>query len=945
VGRVPFIAVYSRYVENGYMIYVIGRGGEVVGRVRHHPWFVSSVKVKGPNVARVEELPGRMLAFDEQAGMYAPLETPVFKVECFEKKQVPAVAREVIGWHGRAGLFNVTYEVRAAFDIQRGLQKGGEKYGILGYPTPLAFLPNSEMIELMRKVIDDAAELKVMAVDIEVYSARGGFPVKGDPVLSITYSTFKLGEDIFSEGWVKRNVKYLLNEGADAKGSRELVAAFADVVSREKPDIIVGYNSSGFDFPYMRPFASRHFAFRPDFVVDKAGGRFYPHVDLMVVRDMMGPSLGLRSHTVYALDDVAVEAIKGNSVDKFNDVGWLFNSRYLEAERKLDHAKLKEHFDRRDEIFFDYIVADVYLTSLLARVWLYPLLLLSVLTGIPITVLQKLNVGQMAEYVISEFLVRLGFYPELRFRSKGYSRVSQVAGGPEARRKLEELVPDWWVFERGKVYVTSPGLYGGGDRYIVELDFAQLYPTDMVYNTSDPTSIFTLKAFEYSGGDIKPARGTLAPGDLEGLKVAELRTWALLKSGGREGERLELYEVVPGYGPVAWFLYKMYTARAETKKMKAEARAQGRVELLAPDQAIKIYNNSIYGAFSKERGNLVHELLSATVFWRTQRLLYRVIEAVETEVSRELGAELKVLYGDTDSTYILAPKSVPPEEIEGKVNEWIRRHYGPLYRMELEDAYERMLIPRRKNADDPSAKSYILLDEGGRIKKIRGEFFKLPAPLAIKDRLNEFFEGMLSRGIASVKELEEYIRDFMRGEPAYKFFIKKSVQSFVSEDDPSRFKNLNKAFHYAALVLLCESGAPGAKVLERREVVGVGGLAGGESIKVKCEVDPRVVEDTQRAVVVLYLPHTLSDSKKFALFAGEDGDSVVVDEVSVTKVSIKSDEETERSRFDKAIVVEYTITRRRILRDAFPSYVLSRIKREVVSTLYRKLVLPARGGG
>jgi len=942
MDRVPFLAIHSKYTGNGHMLYVIGRRGEVIDKIRHYPWFISSMKAKNPNIVKIEELPGKMLTFDESANLYLPTQAP-FKIEVLDRKLVPSVAREVIGRHGKAGLFNITYEVRASLDIQSNPQKNGEIYGLLGYPTPLAFLPNSEMISMMEKVIEDVGNIKVMVLDIEVYSARGGFPSKGDPILSITYSTFNLKDNIFSKEWAKSNIKYILNENVNREGTKKLVEKFTEIINEEKPDIIVGFNSSGFDFPYMSPFVSR-FTFYQDFVVDQKENRFYPHVDLMVVRDQLGSSLGLRSQSVYALDDVTIEALKGNNVSKFYDIGWLFNSEFLEAERKLDHARLKEYFDKKDELFFNYIIADVYLTSLLARVWMYPLFLLSVLTGIPVTVLQRLNSGQMAEYIVSELLTRLGLYPELRYRSKNYSRVVWPKKGEKnaVREKMKELVHDWWVFEKGKVYVTDPGVYGDGDHYIIELDFSQLYPTDMVHNTSDITSLFVLKGWEYDGEKIEAIRPTIMFYE-DKLEIAKLRTWTLLKSKSKGKERLELYETIPGYGPVAWFIYKMYTSRKETKKMKDLAKKQKRVELLSLDQAVKIYNNSTYGAFSKERGNLVNELLSASIFWRTQKMLYQVIRAIETEVSKELGTALKVLYGDTDSSYVLAPKSVPKEVIEKKVNEWIHKHYGPLYKMELEDTYEKMIIPKRKGSDDPSAKSYILLDENGKIKKIRGEFYKLTAPLAIKDRLSEFFEGMLSRNITTISELREYIKEFMKDEPYYKYFIKKSIQTFVSEDDPSRFKTLNKAFHYAALVSLCETQAPGTRLIDRKKAASLGAFGSGEVFStsiVRCEIDPRVIEDTQRAVIVHYLPFTTQDSKRFTMFSGEDEKNVIVEEVTITNVAVKSDNDTERSRVDKAIELEYKIQKKAISKDYFGEYVMKRISREVVSTLYEKLILP-----
>ena len=942
--RVPFIAIYPTYRALGHTLMVISRGGEVISKLSHYPWFVSSMKIKDPNIVRVDNINGEMLLLDDSTNIYLPRAKP-YKIDVISKRLVPNVARNIIGRNGRAGLFNITYEVRAGFDIQREPQKDGEIYGILGYPSPLAFLPNDEMVEMMEKVIDDVGNIKVMALDIEVYSTHGGFPIKGDPILSITYSTFNLKDNVFDKDWASKNVKYLLNDEVNERGSRRLVQRFTEVINKENPDIIVGFNTSGFDFPYMEPF-KRNFDFKPEFVIDTKNNRYYPHVDLMIVRKSLGSSLGLRSQAVFALDDVTIEAIKGNQVQKFHDIGWLFNSRYMEAERKLDHAKLKQYFDNRDQLFFDYIIADVYLTSVLARIWLYPMFLLSVLTGVPITTLQKLNVGQMAEYVLTEVLLRLGFFPELRYRSKNYSRIVVTGELKDVKEFLSGKVRDWWVFEKGKVYVTEPGIYGGGDHRIIELDFAQLYPTDMVANTVDPTSIFITKGYEWDGERVRNITPTLITNGVT-PKITTLSTWSLLKvkPKNKEGKmKIELYQTIPGYGPISWFIYKMYTARKETKKMKNLAKKLKRVELLAPDQAVKIYNNSTYGALSKRRGNLVHELASASVFWRTQRLLYNVIRAIETEISEELNTKLKVLYGDTDSSYVLVPKSVPKEQLEELVNKWIHKNYGPLYKMELEGEYSNMIIPKRKGSTDPSAKSYILLDDNGKIMKIKGEFYKINAPLAIKDRLLEFFEGFLSRDITTKGELEKYVKEFLKGEPPYKYFIKKSISTFVNEDDPSKFKNMNKPFHYAALVSLCENRAVGTSEKQRRVVVNNLSRYIRDKYpitRVRCSIDPRLVEETQRAVIVHYLPSPKRDSKKFVLLVREEDDGVLVNEIVVTFFDvIKEQNQNEKSSVDKEIVIEYEIHPRKVEWSVFEKYVLIRIERELINTLYEKLIIP-----
>ncbi|OYT45823.1 MAG: DNA polymerase [Desulfurococcales archaeon ex4484_42] len=79
-------------------------------------------------------------------------------------------------------------------------------------------------------------KLKVMAFDIEVYNPRGSPRSKVDPVIIIAVRT--------DDGVVKQ---FLSDGKSDAKPIRE----FINFVLEYDPDIIVGYNSNGFDWPYL----------------------------------------------------------------------------------------------------------------------------------------------------------------------------------------------------------------------------------------------------------------------------------------------------------------------------------------------------------------------------------------------------------------------------------------------------------------------------------------------------------------------------------------------------------------------------------------------------------------------------------------------------------------------------------------------------------------------
>lgn len=927
-GKISYIDFVVEDLGYGHKILFVGEDGRVVDTKNHLPWF--TVYTQEPlsrftSGGRIEEVKGGIpLIYDSSSFLYIPdRDYRVYKVGVSHRSKVPAVAGDILGKiPAKAGLYNIRYEARVALDFS-------STHKILGFPTPLVFLDNESMIKYMEEAIEKIGNIKVMAVDIEVYSTTGGFPKQGDPILTITYSVFRLRDNIFSKEWAEKNViplsipRTVKTDTEFRVESRKLVDRFFKILEEERPTFIVTYNGTGFDFPYMKPHVTRsEYRLEPTHIrILKPNERIViPHIDLMIARDMLGSSLGVRSQAAFALDDVALEV--AGTIKKFYPMDWLFTSDYIKAERLLNHAKLREYWEKNNPLFNNYIVADVYLTSLIARVWLYSILMLSLLTGLPPTIVQSMNTGQIAEYLQSELLRRLGFYPELRTRKLDFSRVT---GKVEAE--------DGWVFNKGKVYVRDYGIFGGDGYKILELDFAQLYPTDMVMNSVDPTMVFI------TGGisDNAEVEKTLSVPETLRL-VKEKESSILLTEKKNGGTKQHVLRIVHGYGPISWFTYKLYNARKETKKLKERAKKEGRVELQAPDQAVKILNNSTYGSYSKSRGNLVSEAVSASVFWRTQKLLYQVIDYIDNQLSKELGGEVKVLYGDTDSAYVLIPDNIDPKTVAKKVNKWIQSKYGELYEMEVEDVYDLMAIPKQKDRDVPSAKSYICL-KNGRPAKIKGEFFKIIAPMAIKERLLDFYVEIINRKPQSRKEIENIIKYFIEKEPLYKWFIKKSISTFVNQDDPKRLKKLNKDFHYAALYSLYLYGAEGVMPIDNRNDLTAYMTVDSRGREyVRLRINPRIIEQTQRAVIVHYLPHPTGDPKKFIVYEKDDGKNVVIHHVTLREFRIVREGDTEKDMVDKYYEVGFSIRRDTIPREVLKTILISALNKYVTDSIQKKLV-------
>lgn len=94
--------------------------------------------------------------------------------------------------------------------------------------------------------IDDPIDLTLshLSFDIETYNPHGVPNFKRDPVIMISYMDGNEKRVLATKEVAKDFV-------SSFKSEREMLQAFSDTVQRIDPDVIVGYNSSGFDIPYL----------------------------------------------------------------------------------------------------------------------------------------------------------------------------------------------------------------------------------------------------------------------------------------------------------------------------------------------------------------------------------------------------------------------------------------------------------------------------------------------------------------------------------------------------------------------------------------------------------------------------------------------------------------------------------------------------------------------
>ncbi len=278
-------------------------------------------------------------------------------------------------------------------------------------------------------------KLRTLAFDIEVYNKYGAPNPRRDPVIIIGV-------------WSEEGLKQFVSETSE----KDAIKKFVEYVQSYDPDIILGYNSSGFDFPYLRERARANgirldIGRRPN---SEPNQGVYGHYSISgrLHVDLMGFVRYIAEVKVKSLDNVA------------DYLGVMKKSERVLIEW-YDIPKYWDDKEKRQTLL-KYNADDAKSTYLLGDVFVPFGIELSRITGLPLDQLAMASMGNRVEWL----LIREAF-------------------------KFNELVPnkeerEYEGYEGGMVFEPLPGIHH--DVYV--LDFSSMYPSIMIkYNVGPDTLV------------------------------------------------------------------------------------------------------------------------------------------------------------------------------------------------------------------------------------------------------------------------------------------------------------------------------------------------------------------------------------------------------------------------------------------------------------------------
>ena len=548
-----------KIVHGRAVIYLYGRipGGEQVCLVdkEFEPYFyviandkaAVSKRLQGFSVEK-NNVPYTVTKVEEIKRNLLGKETDVLKVFVDIPRGVPVVSDEVRHWEEVSSV----HEYDILFVRRYLLDKGITPLTLVtaegNHVNERVRVPCYEISSIENNDQDTLREPKILAVDIEVYNPDGkNVQSEKHPIIMIA---------LYGDGF-RKVITWKQFDGEDlivVDGESALLRKFKELVEEYKPDILSGYYSDGFDFPYIIARAKKH-NIPLDIGLDyselrvnrgntpSVQTRGIVHFDILrFIRRVIGRTMDT---DVFTLDAVAQELLG-------------------EPKHEVDLDKLAERWDKNEGlgIYAAYNLKDAELTFRLTLEVLPNLIELVKIVSLPLFDVPRMGFSQLVEWYIMKQAVAA---QEIFMNKPSFHQMQY---------RLEQRAQGAFVFE------PEPGLY----KDIVVFDFRSLYPSIIV---SHNISLDTLNCECCRGGELVP---------LEGKKY-----WYCGKKKGF----------------VSTIIEDLITRRSRIKEM-IKKEDEPDTLLLARSEVLKLLSNAFYGylGFNAARWYCMECFSSTTAYGR-----------------------------------------------------------------------------------------------------------------------------------------------------------------------------------------------------------------------------------------------------------------------------------------------------------------------------------------
>ena len=615
--------------------------------------------------------------------------------------------------------------------------------------------------------------------DIECHSASGKFPLAqnlDDSLIQISTAFQKYGDP---EPYLRTVVCYRKTSpvtGADITWHDEeadVVNEWADILAREKTDVVVGYNTHQFDWKYVHG--------RVGVCVDDATGDELVHLRKLGRLLEGGGAVVEKELNSAAFGQNKFFHLTTPGIMQIDVLQWIRKNRNLDSYALKNVAKTYLNDQKIDlpasEIFRKFELGPDDRADIAAYAVRD--------TELPLQLMTKLAIFEDLTEMANAVKIPVEY-----ISSRGQQiRVFSCLVGKA--RELGYVIPDDKAiaadgkFEGATVLKAKKGFYGDP---IVALDFASLYPSIIrAENMSFETLVIDPRYANVPGVEYV----TVDTGAMGTFKFAQ----------PIEGQK----------GILPSLLDDLAKFRKAAKKQMADAKARGDDwgETLydAAQRSFKIVMNSAYGFSGASKGFLPCVPIAASV-----TAVGRQMIATSAELAEKLVPGSEVIYGDTDS--IMVKLGLPPDDLTEhfRVATWlsteISKTFKPPHDLEFEKLYAPYILYSKKRY--AAMKYESLTDKPKRDVKGIALVRRDNAPI-VKDVLSECLDALLvdKSPAEALNIAREHVRRVLDNEHALeKFVISKTLRTDYKMDTQPHVFVARKIFQRRGFPLPSGSRVP-----------------------------------------------------------------------------------------------------------------------------------------
>ena len=421
-----------------------------------------------------------------------------------------------------------------------------------------------KLTECLKRVPEYPQKFRILSFDLEVRNPHGMPNSDEDEIIMIGVASNFGVNQVISTKTNSDNRDDFVNQ---VSSEREMIQEFVKIIKDNNIDIIVGYNSDNFDFPYLKDRA-KLLGVDLDIGMDGSDVKYIRrgyanaasfkgliHVDLyLVMRRYM-------SLERYTLERVYYELFGEEKIDVPGERIWEF---WDNGGEELD-------------TLFDYSLDDVISTLKIAEQTLPLNLELTRIIGQPLFDVSRMATGQQAEW----FLVKQAYFDDEVVPNKQGSNFADRANAEDN--------------EGGYVKEPETGLHEN----LVQFDFRSLYPSIIISKNISPDVMVLGDVENEEDYNISPEHG------------------------------LKFKKSPQGFIPSV--IDKILQERFRIKReMKASDNPQQRKALDVQQQAIKRLANTMYGIYGFPRFRWYSfECAKAITSWGRQYIKSSIKKAEE----------------------------------------------------------------------------------------------------------------------------------------------------------------------------------------------------------------------------------------------------------------------------------------------------------------------------